>query len=361
MKLYSIQIIRAIAAFMVVVHHMFLFSVENGLTRIKYEFGAIGVDIFFVISGFVIFLSISNKKHSISSSIDFIKNRVMRIYPMYWIVTMLYMFHPAFMNFNMLGTSSIVKSMMLIPMHHINNWVTPFVMQGWTLYFELYFYITAGLLLIMLDGRRTVNAIGIIFLLLILLGNSIDKSNAAVSVATNPLVAEFILGLTVGKIYIRKASATNLEGVALLGASVVWLLLAKRYYLGDMDYSMMPPSTRVLAWGVPSALIVLGLLVVEMANRGMARWKSRVVLMGGDISYSVYLTHYAVFKLFSGAALMAWASGSVVGKIALMVMWIVITIVVSIVAYWFVERPLMNFVKKTSGLRTAPPVARFFT
>src|SRR4028119_2163492 len=141
-KLNLLQVYRGIAAVLVVMVHLSLMS-ENRLDQVAFlnlfQAGWSGVDYFFVLSGFImvyVHRSAIGKKDQLKS---FLVKRAVRIYPIYWIITLTLLFFfiviPGFADNQNLGLGYVIGSLLLIPQ---NEW--PILLVGWTLIYELYFY-----------------------------------------------------------------------------------------------------------------------------------------------------------------------------------------------------------------------------
>ena len=139
--LLSIQYLRAVAALMVVFHHIinakpWLFNpLEN------YPSLATGVDIFFVISGFIMYVAARNE-----APLEFLKKRIIRIVPLYWVATLAFVIVKTKLHIFSLTPEDwlhIAKSLAFIPHHDPTNpgKIWPYLIQGWTLNYEMFFYL----------------------------------------------------------------------------------------------------------------------------------------------------------------------------------------------------------------------------
>ena len=140
----NIQILRAIAAILVVAFHTVLAAKSYNLpTEFFYKvdiWGAAGVDIFFIISGFImVYIQINKKK----KPLDFLKDRIERIVPLYWFLTLfiaalLIVFPQAFRELS-LSANHLINSLFFI--NYFNGDDHPLLYVGWTLEYEMLFYI----------------------------------------------------------------------------------------------------------------------------------------------------------------------------------------------------------------------------
>ena len=209
---------RAIAAMLVVFHHV-AWKGEQYSTDPMYWFnvGDAGVDLFFIISGYIMCYTTFNKNVGIAR---FLKARFVRIIPLYWVITsaalIAYLVMPDKVNTSG-GTTSIFHSYTLLPTtsKYLNN-------NGWTLSYEFYFYFIFSLGLVF-SGRLKHLLPSIILLSLVLLGKFYDVADVNYYFLTNPLLIEFVFGIAVFNFYNRIK----------LGRSISFLLLFLSIYTVD--------------------------------------------------------------------------------------------------------------------------------
>ncbi|MGS7251773.1 acyltransferase [Pseudomonas sp. SK] len=281
--LYSLQALRAFAAWVVVCHHFmqifFDFHATGPIGQLLTDRGAVGVDIFFVISGLVIYLSTRDKT---IEPRQFLLNRVLRIVPAYWFYTALmatlllafsqWMPHQAF------TWQHLWLSLLFIPAENPGGYgLYPTLNVGWTLNFEMFFYLLFGLAFLVRQRHHQLLATAALLLASEVLG----RLGVLSRFYNNPIIYEFLLGIGLGVLHrsglIRHARWLPLVLLALASLAI--------YYLDA--------SRRLLNWGVPSAMIVLAFVALEPQFRG-----NRLLKALGDCSYSVYLVH--VLVLYAG-------------------------------------------------------------
>lgn len=261
--LLSLQYLRAIAATAVVVFHT-----EWSHTVL----GAAGVDIFFVISGFVMAM-VGDRAPSPRA---FITARALRIVPLYWLVTVAQ---------GVAGHESlrrILLSIAFIP--HLdpkgNAW--PVVIPGWTLNYGVFFYVlVTGLLFAPYWIRLW--ALGLALLALVVSGLVLHPVNVVAITYTNPILLEFMAGIVLHRAWRRGWLRSDRIGVGLFGLGVVSLLAQFTW--------PAPEAWRLLQWGLPASLIVAGSLGIEAGGR-MPVWPW--LSLAGSASYAVYLMHGTV-------------------------------------------------------------------
>ena len=264
MKLRSIQVLRGVAAMAVVAHHAF-----DGDTRL----GAAGVDLFFVISGFIMATCTGGR-----TARQFLADRAWRIYPLWLIAVLPWLFmEPT----TPLG---IVRSLTLWPVYG-HNYVVPALGVGWTLSFELLFY--AGFAAA-LATRASVPLL--IFGLCLVLG--LTTNNLLFWFVGSPLTFEFLMGVAIARMPTRETFGV---AAAVMGL-ILFAILPATYF----DQSFGGGAIfRVVCWGIPAGLLVYGLRALEQRLSGRA-FDLPVLL--GNASYSIYLFHQLVFRQFHGLA-----------------------------------------------------------
>jgi exopolysaccharide production protein ExoZ len=265
----SIQVLRAIAALSVVAFH---------LSPAGFTVGAAGVDIFFVISGFI--MGSVGRRESPGA---FLRKRAIRIVPLYWLVTLAMcggaLIPGVFQNFRF-DAASLARSLLFIPYVDPTGHVWPLVVSGWTLNDEVLFYALFAIGL--LAGRPVlVSAAGL--LALVVLGQVMRPHDAVLAIWTTPLLLEFVAGLALAK-------AGRLRGV--------WpglaLLAAGSIGFGVFGVVMPVQHPRLLVWGLPAFAMVAGAVTIERSGRWPAlRWAETI----GDASYSLYLLHGIVIDI----------------------------------------------------------------
>lgn len=346
-KVESIQMLRAIAITLVVINHISNYFARNFGFKPYFlswgQCGECGVDLFFVISGFVImYISIINKREI--SPVSFVLHRVGRIYPLYWIVSLIYLplflVVPSLLNRGSDGVLavSLWKSFLLIPSN-----LAPLIGQGWTLVYEMYFYIIFTLMLLnpkriilMLSGWATALGISACFLG----GRHIFFTNDVVSGYISPYLHlitdmqsfEFIGGCFVAVIVFSKFRFSQNLGFYSLIIGIAILLI--NFY--KLNY-----YNRVFVYGIPFILIVYGLVSLEKNGKLIVPNFLKVI---GDSSYSVYLVHLlvlsAVFKLLHKVAPFAYKSTLL--SLIISFSCLFLCLVIGKYLYQYVERPILG-------------------
>jgi exopolysaccharide production protein ExoZ len=271
-----IQFLRAIAALMVVWHHA-REQLTNLKTLFPAESGNSGVDLFFVISGFIMVVTTSKKP--VSARV-FLLRRIVRVVPLYWLLTMsvvaLGVVAPQLLRSTDISAPHVVQSLLFIPhpspSHPGTLW--PVLVPGWTLNYEMFFYVLFATTLL-LDLRFRFKALATLLGGLVIFGLLLDVSNSPVlSTYASPLLLEFLVGAVLGRLCCAERFVRSASGVALCMLIGFALLLWR-----DAFYA---PLAQILG----SGLVVAGALSPRLRE-----WRNRPLLALGDASYSIYLTH----------------------------------------------------------------------
>ncbi|MFJ4143218.1 acyltransferase family protein [Pseudomonas sp. NPDC089734] len=291
-RLYSLQGLRGVAVLGVVLFHMMSlearFSGGDILLPPFIDFFQLGVDLFFVISGFVMVIVSRGRFQNGVEAQRFLFNRVSRIYPTYWLyffITLgVYLVMPGMVNSGH-GSSNLLMSFLLLP-----NEKVLLVMVAWSLLFELWFYLVfSGFLLF---RERSLPLMLSIWALIIVVFNALDDwqdYSPALKIILHPYSLEFIIGVALALFFYGPHSAKlpTSSVWALLGAALlVGIPLIGVYRLYDSQGLF-----RMFAVGITFGALVLTLALLERRKKiSMPRFLIAV----GDMSYTVYLSHLLV-------------------------------------------------------------------
>ena len=341
----NVQALRAIAAMLVVFDHM------NGVlantdphTRTFFDafryFGNFGVDLFFVISGFIMVATNWDAFARAGSSQTFILRRLARIYPPYWLVLLpilvAFMVAPhQFMHAHE-GRADVLASILLLPQEY-----DPLLIVSWTLTFELFFY---AIFAVLLRAKREalLPLLGVWAALQIVLALTLHgAANSYVGFLGTPLPLEFIMGAGIGYLFRLGTMplARSLGAIGIVVSLVVWIASATPGATADLG---MNGLSRVLQFGMPAALIVYGAVGWEGLVGSIApSWGVAL----GDASYAIYLWHVPIGIVVGSLANRLHVHGIVADSIVHVVCLAVI-IGVSLAAYNYFERPVTTYLNK---------------
>jgi exopolysaccharide production protein ExoZ len=275
MRHQNIELLRFIAALAVVYFHAVGALRSGSFSDIESnpftELGAAGVDLFFVISGFVIFLSATRKSRS---PIEFARDRLVRLVPAYWILTVSHLvilagvaiYRGTEVPFNFSWT---IQSLFFVSQPLGNN--LPLISQGWSLEIEMLFYLLVAMGLVI--KNKVANILFPALALVSLVGFGF----------LSDLALEFIFGGLLGLLYRRmKFPAPISIAVGVIGI----VMFVSPVLIGAVD------APRWVTWGIPSMLVVFSAINLPQLN-----WKILPTL--GAASYPVYLLHMMVINIVS--------------------------------------------------------------
>jgi len=347
--LQSIQVCRALAALLVVHVHATVMArvyaerygsldaISNGFYN-TLDFGQLGVDLFFVISGFIMIFVTHALPPGRLSVQSFLERRIARIVPLYWFFTFLLaaliLAAPGVVVHNDLSGAFLLKSLFFIPVARSNGEIAPLVAPGWTLNFEMFFYLSLGVLLL-LPARHRVWPLSLAFACLAGAGFALPPGprHPIASLLTSPLLLEFLYGCWI---------ATLLLASRVVGPS--WAALCVVIGGAGIATNLFLPlqAFRQFSWGIPAAFLVYGLLCLEREKKlRFPPWLVRI----GDASYSLYLVHWFVLPPVGRA----WAR-SVLGQHlpgdVLVVLGIVASVAAALVVHRYLEEPLLRSARR---------------
>jgi exopolysaccharide production protein ExoZ len=338
--LLGVQCLRAVAAFLVVAYH----AVEQWTTRVPgypagdyWPNGSAGVDIFFVISGLVMTISVRRNSGRHNAAWTFSRDRIVRIVPLYWIITTLkiaaVLAAPALASRTTLEPFYVIGSYAFLPVHDALGIIRPVLPVGWTLTYEMLFYIlVAGALLIRAPLGRVCIPSLLAFAAIAFVGPPDGFANT--------IVVEFVFGVAIGNAIPWLQSLPKALG-AVIGTIAFALLLV---------VPIIDGLARPLTWGLPAACIVAAVVSTEMTIRQhLPRW----LLGAGNASYATYLTHgFAVPAVFVLCA--RSVSLDRIGLGGMIICCLVASAIVGQITHIVVERPLLLRLRTSRPISTVP-------
>ncbi|MCZ2495869.1 acyltransferase family protein [Xylophilus sp. Kf1] len=314
MPLISLQYLRGIAALMVVVVHLSL-----QLQRMAYQgywpdWAAAGVDIFFVLSGFLMWFTTAGRQQT---PLEFYRRRIARIVPLYWLMTSVVVavlvLAPRLMQSVRLDWLNVVASYLFVFSPSAAGRMEPVLLVGWTLNYEMLFYLVYGAALA-LAARWRFAATTAAVVLLVLVDYPVFGRTDVQAVRDASLMLEFVFGMAIAAWWRGRVEADGAPGrpaatsaappapvVAAGGggrAGVALALLAAGFAALALQEFFLPRLPSAIAGGLPAAAIVCGALLLERSG-WLPVWPALRWL--GDISFSLYLSHPIALSAFSQA------------------------------------------------------------
>lgn len=287
----TLQYVRALAALAVVYYHAAISSIY--VIGTEYSIfpllGAGGVDLFFVLSGFVIWTSTSERDISPAA---FMWHRAARIIPLYWsctfLISIIVLVAPSLARATIVEPIHLIASLIFLPWPNPAaatrvgvDLISPVLVPGWTLNFEMLFYLCFAIALLVSRERRLLTLIGVIGVVAICAW--FVREQSAVARFFHPArLLEFVAGVGIAwqlERYPLKVGKPLLSVFIVTGIAMIVVAEA----------SHVPDRYWIIACG--ATLIIFGLVVLER-DFGAASWGWLKRL--GDASYSIYLTHVFV-------------------------------------------------------------------
>ncbi|MDB4963255.1 MAG: Exopolysaccharide production protein ExoZ [Myxococcales bacterium] len=339
--LYNVQILRAVAAVLVVHAHA---AGVAGL-GLAWDGGAHGVDLFFVLSGFII---------AYVGSLDtsqFMVRRLIRIVPIYWSSTValyaLVLVMPSLFRSTSADPELLVKSMLFVPdgshVQTSDGIPHPTLAGGWTLNYEMYFYVLFGIAIAFSKKWATLITTALITAVVIVVHVTSLDARPEAHFYGYPIVFEFAFGMLVFHL-LRVAEAS--AKVTRPGAVQKWLLIAViviGFTLLAFSEMIFGPAPRWIVAGIPSFAILLAAVVLERVHD--VKITNRFAVMVGDASYVLYLIQayvlYGVIRLVIGKRQFAELPGQLL-TLPLMAL----SVVASIAVYKLYEQPILRVLKR---------------
>lgn len=335
--LISIQYLRGIAALLVVFAHFQVQLARYGSDQflVNLNFGAIGVDLFFIISGFIIYYITSSKS---ISALPFLIDRAIRVVPLYWLYTSVMVvfaiLFPTLLKSTIFEPSHTLFSFLFLPDFHpiLAPKIYPILVQGWTLNYEMFFYLLFSISL-MLPTNLSVKALLAALSLLPLLGVFADFENAILLFYTDLHLLEFLAGIVIGILHTRnKMPSANI----CLGLIPFGLLI---FVLGESEIVDM---TRTVKWGIPSLLFVLYAVAYERSKTVIFL---PILKKLGDSSYSLYLSHTFVLSAIGFVWSKLSFNMSIYVDCIMLIVSVIACIIVGLLSYYIAEVPMTRYLK----------------
>lgn len=349
----SLQALRGVASLLVAAFHLANVEMQYGLSfnplKPTQWFGYAGVDLFFVLSGFIIASTCRNDLGLVRRLPAYAFRRVWRIYPVYWAAFVL-----AVLTFAWLSPESLLRagwkrelfdSLLLLPQEPLSRMLP----VAWTLSYELMFYLAFGMLFL-LPRRAAAPAFALWAVAVVGLAIADQTpANRFAQLAVSPFVLEFLAGCVLAA---KPVALSGRAASALLIVAAAWAGVGSLLdYHPDPDWLQAHTMSRVLVFGPAAAFAVLACTGWERTSawRG-PRWLSAV----GNASYSIYLTHLPALIVMQYLTMLVHFPHNRSGHLAWLGIMFAGAIVPGLLLHRFVEAPLLRFGKKARSRVEAP-------
>jgi peptidoglycan/LPS O-acetylase OafA/YrhL len=347
--------LRALAVVLVIYNHSMIICMDDKFTRsVQVNFlytqfwMSIGLDLFFVISGLIMVIVTRSYIKNPGGWFNFMLKRIVRIIPLYWLYSG-FVYVERHLLHHPVSTGQIVKTIVFFPVFAAKNAVYPIIDQGWSLSYELFFYLLIVVFLFF-KAKKPFYGLLITTVVLAVLGYMVNPASTGLKFITTPILLEFALGMAVGIAYHyvtlhhghTKQLLIKYAGIAATVVGLV-LMLSSLYYKGNYisDPAFIIGNNviamyRSLIWGLPCAIFVLGILFWEYTYRPVI---PSILIKIGDASFTAYLAHVVIIV----------AMGKVYGKIgfangdAFIIASTILSILISLPLYDHIEKPFLKF------------------
>jgi exopolysaccharide production protein ExoZ len=345
-KFAGIQILRFVAAMLVVVMHLTqAVSIHiTGAGAGKYwAAGSSGVDIFFVISGFVMAVSTGPSPPALQDRVQsawiFLKRRFLRIVPLYWFYTLakaaLLIVLPGLAARSSIDPAHLAASLLFIPAMSPWGFVEPTLPVGWTLNFEMLFYAVFALAIALAVPRIR---FCLLALMLVFFAGRYFSEVVPLAFYAQSIIFEFVLGICIAFYFSRLKKLPTSTGWLSIGIGLILMF----------GFNWSSSADRFLTWGLAAALLVLGALWLEP-------WTAKSRLLAplsflGDASYSIYLSHTFVVP----AGVLALRKMGFTDMIIVAPTVLLAVVLSGCASYLWLERPMTRWLKRVWFKTPAP-------
>jgi len=329
-RIVGLQYLRALAAYLVVVVHIGILFHAWGLEDL-FRLGACGVDIFFVISGFVLTYTVLGERSV--NPITFIWHRVARVVPSYWLLTLIVCVIAGVARMQMGGTQfswpNLVKSLLFIPYERGDGRMEPLLFVGWSLNYEMAFYLAFSVAMMAQRRFAWLRWLALGMVLLVASNLLPVQGSRLVNFYRSPYLLEFVCGMGLARLYPVMPRSLPLARAA---AALLWPALC--------FIIVLPMLLHGFAAHIAGCLIAGGIVGCTLLVEKAQLWpRSLFWATMGDASYALYLTHPFVV---SGAMLFARRAGlhSAAEMVLLAVSVLIGSTSLAVWYYRHVEQPL---------------------
>lgn len=335
--LVQLQYVRAIAALLVVYFHSVL-QLERVLPNADLTgviFGESGVDLFFILSGFVMWLTTAERQ---IGPAEFYRHRIERIVPLYWLFTIMAsgiaLIMPAYLRSTQFDLMHLLASLFFIPWVNPANatdgMIAPVIIPGWTLNYEMYFYLIFGALLL-IQKKMRLPALFAVLTVIFLAAYMAPEGSTVARFYGNSVIFEFLAGVLIARLY--------LAGKVMGTASAIVAAIVFMAILLWADYAELHMPRSIVA-GIPAAIVIYSLVSIDFSRFPESRFLHRL----GDASYSLYITHVFTLVGVRIAYLKSpfeWTKNEYLFLIAC----IAGSVIVALLVYRFYEKPAAGYLK----------------
>ena len=336
-RIRNLQALRAYAALPIIFFHTgFLIP---GVQRI----GIFGVHLFFMLSGYIMALICDTDTRA------FLRRRLIRIIPAYWTLTIaLYLAawkFPHLMNATRAIPMELIKSLLFIPFVKASGLYQPILFVGWTVNYEMYFYVMLGIAVLIAGRWAPLLCSGMVLGVMAVCAH-FEHASALARFYANPVLLECLFGLLsyqCVRVLATRVGEGSTRYLAVLSAGALLLLPAVEMF------NLLPSAPMILRFGPLCFLIICSTCLLALRGHDI---KTGLLVLIGDASYVMYLVHPYIEEFLDrvvGRRISWFHINTLAGCIVAML----VVIPSSIWLYLYVEKPLLKRLNK--GLRYRHP------
>lgn len=351
----NIQILRFLAAFMVLISHLDREVRKDGVAgagvdafdRLAFPWSC-GVDLFFAISGFIMLYLTWNHFHKERYWFEFLKRRFIRVVPLYWMFTLVFaliaVLQPQTVSHAEISIGHVLASLLFIPYARSDGSAYPVLALGWTLNYEILFYLAFAVMLLATAALKVKRSMALVsmgglFLVVSLLNPSLAGAPLVLRFWSSPIIMEFVFGVGVAWLHLRGVRLPGHVRAGCLIVGVALLAAAGLFAIADTEVHVSPLPRSIWA-GLPCALILAGAVLGPQLNADSPA--TRLAVLGGDASYSLYLTHMFATRSLT----IAWRLLGLGAGVGFMVAGAAAALALAVAVYLWVESPILALLRR---------------
>jgi exopolysaccharide production protein ExoZ len=344
----SLQVLRGLAACAVVYDHAvqrvdLVWHTHSAVAAWLSWIGNSGVDLFFVLSGFLM-AHLHREQFGTHASRRFLVRRIVRIAPLYWVLNavamlLLIALPGTFSNAHEVSWSWTLGNFLFLPLPRPSGLMVHVITVGWTLDYEMYFYVLFALAMLF---RRGLALLAAFLLASFTLGLVVKFHQPWLVLLTNNLLLEFLAGIGIA-LLLPRLRVPAVIGWILLFGGLALLSLSDRFDIGH----------RLWTFGVPCALILAGCLIIGFRCDGFV---GRKLVTVGDASYSIYL--FQAFALPPAAYVLRLAGMERLPPDLLAVLIAILGCAAGMLCWALLEKPITNWLRRNVQDRFRDPAGR---
>lgn len=337
-----LQIMRIGVAMAIALAHFF-----SGMSIERSFSGGFGVAIFFMICGFLLHYTNKGKRLTIK---EFFKKKIARLIPLYWVsvlgVFLIAILKPSLLNTTEANFEHLFKSLLFIPYYNKNGVYLPINPVGWTLTIELFVYVVYYLLmqvtdLIVVNKEKLtsqfamINSLlaSIVFGILYILGRACDFG--IIKVYCDHYMIFFSVGLIFGIIFKEKFS----RKICIENHNYLSVVIGIGLVLIMLLFSLIYKEKSIFSFTI---IFLFVAIVILFSKIHFPLWLTFI----GDISYSVYITHFFVAKFYTRIAVKNFMDLIIWKQVLHVTIYLILVILVATVSYYIFEKYLFSKITK---------------